>query len=566
MNRQNRHDITERIHLYIDGQLDERQAREFEAWLAGRPEARREYDTLLATKRLVGSRPPTPENEWFWDQLSGKLDAPPQRTRFILIPHRYLPLAYATVAVFVVCLGVTAYIQRDDLARFFTRKSSEVQQAYETGLKGWFMPLFAKTDKDGVLEFAMYGTIPLDRESDRVLRVDNTNKDGYKLELSKVSANPKKPVTTEDLYRTVRATPDQRRSIDSLLADAQLRIEESVLMSENKRIAISATMSDLNTTILNGVATLLDGPQRVRFDRFLSERETPYTVVMKRVPVPVTVREPRTSMAYTTGEDASQFVVITPEEAKLERLEFNLDSIRQNMEAFGRRDIPRIAYQFENMAKKYVEKSRTERNTAPQVQRLVEVVEDPHTIGFQINESSGVDGRSLAIQVRPRSLQRSIPSGEQIPQLRFRFFKSDEGAVELNIDSIVGMALQQIPDLNVRVLTQPAQTMRPKHNVQMPVLPPPAPPVPNTGVHTMDSDYEDLVELYEEYAQSRKEYTRAAEAYTRKMKEATGDPELIQDLSEEYREQTLDMLSLQKAYQKALQEYQKQNAAARKKR
>ena len=541
--------------MMLDGTLDEERVSELKRRLSEDPDARKEFESFQAVRELLAAKQQLPENGWFWEQLSQKLESPlPPRQGLQFIPPHYLPAVSVLSAIVVLVLTVTAYVQRDELARFFSKKSSEVQQAYESGMKGWIMPLFAKTDKDAALEFAMYGTIPLDRGSETVLRVDNTNKDSYRIEVGKKTDKMRTPVSTEELYRSVKATALQRSRIDSLLEDAQKQIESSVLMNANNQIAISASMSDLNRIILTSVAEVLETAQRVKLDRFLEEKRTPYEVVLHKMPVapkPLrAVREP------IRGVGEHQFVVITPDVARMQYIKCNFDSLRLVMESYGQRGIPRVAYHLETIAKEYAERNKTLRTSGKQEPRMVEIVDEPNVLAFRFNQVTPARDKDMAIQIRSRDLQGLIKTAEQIPQLRFQFFNSGEGGNRINIDSIVRSALDKIPNLDVRIPEPP------RANVRIPSL-----PAPSTGVNSEYADeFEQLLELYEEYSQSRKDFQKTTQMFEQQLQKSAHDSDHLDEIKEDYREQTLDFLTLQKSYQKALQEYQSKTSLRKRKK
>ena len=190
--------LIKRLSSYLDGTLTDREQQELEEYLAGHPEARRELEQLRGVSKLVGNQKRLEPDPLFWSKLSRRLDETRgERENLLPFPRKYLPIAATLCAVAVLMVGLLVVRQRVPVFRFLQDTTKEVQQAYEDNiLKGTILPLFSGIDKDQVLQFAMFGTLPLDSESKTVLRVDKERGSDYSIEVGEPES-PTRPVTVK---------------------------------------------------------------------------------------------------------------------------------------------------------------------------------------------------------------------------------------------------------------------------------------------------------------------------------------------------------------------------------
>jgi hypothetical protein len=317
------------LSLYLDGALDEEAKNRFEEYLAGNPDAASELQVWKKQQQLLKSKPQVQPNDWFWQKLSLRLKQQKEKPETVYpFSRKYLPLA-ASLAVVIAAIGGTIlFQQRSLLTKFFSEKKEQVQQIYQGNiLQGKLLPLFANLDKDQVLQFALFGTLPLDAQAKTALRVDESKEEGTRIEFSKNEAQRHPPVTVEQFCSEIDATPAQHRSVDSILSAARDKIQESVFLGENKSLAVHADLASFNRAMMSHIAASLELPQRKKFQRFLAVSGSPYTFVTARAlrATPPTA-EPR--MPRLPGME--QFVVITPDSCTIARVKINLQQFQRN--------------------------------------------------------------------------------------------------------------------------------------------------------------------------------------------------------------------------------------------
>lgn len=324
-------ELSQSLSLYLDGALDEQSRHEFEAYLAANPEATSELEILKKQQQLLKSQPAIPSNEWFWQRLSARLEEKRNKRETVYpFSRKYLPLAASLTLLIAASAGVLLFQQRSLLSKFFSEKKEEVQDLYrENILQGKLLPLFSSLNKDQVLQFAFFGTLPLDAQANTALRVDESTENGSRIEFAKNETKQHPQVTVQEFCDVVDATPAQERIVDSILTAAIEKIEKSVFLGENKALAVHADLAKFNRMTMSHLAASLDLPQRKKFEKFLITSHSPYTFAV--VAAPTSRTEARAPRAPRSAR-MEQFVVITPESCSLAQIDVDLENVRQNFE------------------------------------------------------------------------------------------------------------------------------------------------------------------------------------------------------------------------------------------
>lgn len=320
------HRVSFLLSLAVDDSLDDAQKRELQEILASHPEIAGELRERKALKNLLQARRTVPPDPYFWTRLSHAIDAKKDEGKDLLpFPRRYLPLVSILGVVAFVALGVTLFIQREPLLQYLSEQSAVVQDAYESSiLKGAVMPLFANIGNDDVLQYALFGTLPLDKESETALRVDEGSADGYRIEVGLTAEQVRPKVTVHELLAEVRPSVVQAVKIDSVLGDARRQIERAVFYSENNALAIDPELTRLNRVVLRRIASILAPAQRERFDKFLVARNASYAIASGDLEAPI---PPDAEMAPIPPSHPRDFIVITSDSFAVAELNFNIDSI-----------------------------------------------------------------------------------------------------------------------------------------------------------------------------------------------------------------------------------------------
>ncbi|MCZ7555284.1 MAG: hypothetical protein M5R41_02625 [Bacteroidia bacterium] len=327
-------DREEQLSLYIDGMLEDAERIALERELAQDESLRSFLAELRATSELLRHTAPLDANPFLAEKTLNEIRRMEEaETLPLSIPRRYLPVFSGVIALLIITAGVITWWQGGgSILRFFEDKSSEVARVYEEDiLKGWIMPLFQRTDDDQVLEFAMFGTLPLDAAESTTLRIDPATSDGFRVELAGSRTPVTKSATLEDLYSRIRPNERQRRTLDTIFAEASRRIESSVLLDQRKRLAIDPALHSFQRVLLSSIATQLDQRQHELFRDFLAEYNTTYELTEHAAkysdansPAAMRARAP-------IAGHPTDFVVLSPDSVRLATLNLNMDSLRRLM-------------------------------------------------------------------------------------------------------------------------------------------------------------------------------------------------------------------------------------------
>ncbi|HLF19305.1 MAG TPA: hypothetical protein VI704_00810, partial [Bacteroidota bacterium] len=355
---------------------------------------------LKALQKLLAERKKLNEDSAFWTRLSEELR---QRTaeheNLLPFPRKFMPAVAALGVAALIVGSVVVFQNRSQLEEFISEKSKIVQNAYEEGvLKGSILPLFSDIDKNQVLQFALFGTLPLDAKEETSLRVDEEAEKGYRIELGK-RATKTKAVTVQDLQREVDLTDAQSKVIDSMLTMMKARIEASVLVSENDALVIDPELPKMNRVMVSNIAASLEPGQRVRFNHFLEVRDAPYVVSTDKAP---RMRKEEMFQNIHRPHRSDHFVIVTADTVMVSRMELDIDSIRQSFEMQVRHLQPMIP-RADRLVRKLAERELAAFPRTPTMPRSLQVYGDSEVFSIEIEkEMIPPEGGQRHIEVLPR--------------------------------------------------------------------------------------------------------------------------------------------------------------------
>jgi hypothetical protein len=431
-------EISQLLSSYLDGELEEGQRRLVEEMVSGDAEARRELEDLRALNNLLAAKGRLPASIGFWTRLSSELERRKNEEQNLLpFPRKYFPLVAGATALFVIAVGVLLYQQRASVVEYVSRQSELVQKAVgDNILKGSVMPLFSSVDKNQALQFAMFGTLPLDAKAETEFRVNEDSVRGYSIDVDKSRVRRTPMVTVQEFCDEVQPTSIQKEIIDSLLDLGRRKLEGSVFVAGDMAMAIDPQLSRLNRVMLSGIAAALEPQQRVRFEKFLRVRSAPYMVSGGR-------RAPESSdRILHTMRVASRpepFLVLTPDTIVMSSLRLDMDSLRrhfQHVEAGQARVIVNMNGLMRRIAEQHAELGRRSSSMMP---NNVRVTGDSDFISIQVG-GDWEDVPMREMMVKPRNAgsygvagrTRVQPFGGDSSSFYFNFRFND-----FDLDSVV---------------------------------------------------------------------------------------------------------------------------------
>lgn len=318
-------DLERIISLYLDNELDVEENQQFEEYLALHPSVAREVDLLRTAKKNLSSQKKIPANEWFWLKLANTIEAKESRRRRVLpAAHPQVALAMAGILT-VAVVGILYFKDAPLFHKFFAEKKNQVQNSLMTGN---IIPFFSNLNKDDVLNFALFGSIALDSANGTSLKVKNTEDKGSQIEIVRSSLHDELPsVSLADFCERVGIVRPQQQSVmDSILGTYKEKLAASVLVSENKEIAIHEQLVDLNRAMVSTIAASLEPAQRSRFQRILEEHEAPFAVVAMNAPK---VEPQKLLRSIPRITHTNSYVVISKDTVSIAEMRMNIDSIRE---------------------------------------------------------------------------------------------------------------------------------------------------------------------------------------------------------------------------------------------
>lgn len=324
MNTIDTKDLERVISLYLDGELESAELKKFQEFLSSHPATAKEVEILLTAKKSLHDKKKLAANDWFWLKLSNSLEVKELRNRSHFFSSRP---GLAITAAFVLIFMLIGSIYLNDAPifhRFFVEKKNQMES---TLLSGEILPFFSNLDKNAVLNFALFGSIPLDSATNTSLQVKNTSDSGSQIEIvHRDPANRNTPVTVADFYEKVGIVKEQQQIIvDSILSAYRQKLQGSVLVSENNEIAIHEQLADLNRAMVSTLAASLEPVQRGRFKKYLEVRQAPYAIVSLDLPK---IESKIIFEKMPTYAKNSRYVVISKDTVGFAEVKMNFDSIR----------------------------------------------------------------------------------------------------------------------------------------------------------------------------------------------------------------------------------------------
>jgi hypothetical protein len=324
-------ELSQLLSAYVDGELDDQQARLVEEIIATDARARQELEELRALKNLVAQKTRLPASVGLWTRVASEIERRKKEEENLLpFPRRYFPVVAGAVAVLVVAVGVLLYQQRASVVDYVNKQSELVQKTVVGNvLKGSIMPLFSRVDKNQALQFAMFGTLPLDAKAETEFRVNEDSARGYTIDVERKRVQKPRKVTVEEFVEEIRPTRIQREIIDSLLDLGREKLEGSVFVAEDKAMAIDPQLSRLNRVMLSGIAAALEPEQRTRFEKFLRVRSAPYMISGGGKQPESSERILHTMRVVAESEP---YLVVTADTVVMSSVQLDKDSLRKHFQ------------------------------------------------------------------------------------------------------------------------------------------------------------------------------------------------------------------------------------------
>ncbi len=442
---------------YLDGVLKEDDQKLVEDMLARDTNVAKELEQLKRMRELLAGQKKLEPNPAFWTRLSATLGERADEENLLPFPRKYFPVASLGGVVGVLLIGLVVFQNRVALYNFVTQKSQAVQSAYEQGvIKGTILPLLAHIDNNQALQFSLLGVLPLDKKQELALKVDQNAGNGYQIKLGKSDQRASKSISVKEFCSKIAATQQQQQVIDSLVGIARRRIENSVLVGENKAVAIDPSLAQLNKEMVSNIAACLEPFQRVRFSRFLDERNAPYSFVSKKF---VPANPESIFVAMNRVPQTHRFMVFTPDTMTFARIDAEMirearrsAAISSRMQGIEQQNLEMI----ESLLRNFAERQPRPGSLPPMPSQPFEVWKDANEVGIQIGReafSPNTEMRHSVVVPMPRGLRRysfSSPTAH----VEVRIYGDSITPGEIMMDSVMTRFFNRgnLPEYNLKVM------------------------------------------------------------------------------------------------------------------
>lgn len=436
--------LLEQLSAYVDGELGPEEHAAVERFLAEDADAARQVREVRSIKHLLATKERLPERLGFWTRLSAELDRQTKEEENLFpFPRRVMPYVSAAAVVALVAIGVLIFERHGSVLEYVNQQAESVQKAVgENLLSGSLMPLFSNIDKNQVLQFALFGTLPLDARAETAFRVDDSAEKGYRIDVGKTQDHPAQVVTVKDLYRELRPSAAQAEVIDSLLDIGRDKIEASVFIAEDKGMAIDSDLPKFNRVMLSSIAATLEPQQRVKFERFLQVRNSPYMITATNAtPVAPEMifreihRSPRSERFIVVTPDTFAFSHAPLQHERMEHTRKEWEVQRHEMHA-----------KVNVLIRKFAEREGDMRMRVQVTNEPVRVFGDPGVISIEIErDRAELPGPQRITMVRPRIPGPGVfvqaPRGRSFS---YRFYNDDSMfTFDMQLDSTIVRMLQK---------------------------------------------------------------------------------------------------------------------------
>lgn len=315
-------DLEHILSLYLDGELDSIETAKLQEYLAVHPSVARDLEVLQAAKKSISSKKQIPSNEWFWLKLSNTIESNKSKGKNILFQSSATSVVYISLLVAAVIGGV--FLKNTSVfSKFFEEKKNQVQNSLMTGN---ILPLFTNLTNDDVLNFALFGKLPLDSSKETELQVKNDENKRSQYEIVSASGRPASvDITVSDFCQSVGVEHLQKGVIDSILGAYRQRLQTAVLVSENKEIAIHEELAQMNKAVVSTIVSSLEPVQKIKFQRYLNRVHAPYSVIAFNAPAV----EPKILLERIPGTSrTNRYVIVSKDTIGIAEMKMNMDSIR----------------------------------------------------------------------------------------------------------------------------------------------------------------------------------------------------------------------------------------------
>jgi len=323
---------SELLSRFVDGQVSDEERKTVEQLSASDNAVKQELQELWRLQTLLAASAKLKPDIGFATRLAAMLnDQRREEENLLPVPRKYFPGLIAVGSVAMLFIAIAFFPKRASMSRVFVLQSQAVKEVVDNNfMKSAILPLFTSVNRDQALQFALFGSVPIDDKNNASLNVDDQAERGYRIEVTKAKTPRRKTLTVEDLMAEVQPTRNQREAIDSILDLTRGRIQSSILFGDGDFVAVDPELPRLNKALVGNIASCLTEKQQTRFEKLLKLHNCTNLAHFTRTRA---AQLPAMTRGLARASRSQQFMVITPETLVFANIAVDFDAISRQIEA-----------------------------------------------------------------------------------------------------------------------------------------------------------------------------------------------------------------------------------------
>ena len=303
------------LSVYIDNEATPEERRIVEEKIQSDPLWKHELLRMRRVQGIVAAKERITQSNYFWTKLSARIEDEELRPRESLLPfqQKWLPVAIGAGIASILVVVFAIVIQKESIIEYVDTQTVQVRDWYEQSmLSGKVSTLASTLSNDDVVNFALTGLLPVDKENGKMLQFGDQPSQGHFVETGEGTTR-QSGMTASRLVRQLKLDQSQSVALDSLLQNYRTRIENSMLVSQqadSQFMAINADVWTMNKILMVDIAKTLSQPQRMRFAGMLASENVPVRLNLEALDLPMT---DTVIINFGKKGPSRQFVILTPD-------------------------------------------------------------------------------------------------------------------------------------------------------------------------------------------------------------------------------------------------------------
>lgn len=232
----------ENLSAYLDKELTEIEQVLTEEKLRKNPELKKELDDYKFVKHSVQNLPSLPEDDYFYAKLHEKIHDSAAKNSFWTSIKKPVVVFSGIAILFMVVLKLEPSLFSD----FFKSQQENIADLYTKNLQ----PLLytAGFSSEDIFNFAFNNVLPLDKESNQVLKFGKDGNGQGILELKEAGFGGGS-LGLEEFAAVMGLHPSEKKAVDSILKSYTDEIASAVLVNENNTLAVNSNIWDYKNAL-----------------------------------------------------------------------------------------------------------------------------------------------------------------------------------------------------------------------------------------------------------------------------------------------------------------------------